>query len=464
MKICVLQPSYEGSTFDYRHYDTPRDLSPLRPDDTFHHEFLNKRTTFKQIRALHKQGFDIYVNLCEGYLDSDIPSIDVILALEYFNLPYTGPRARLYDPPKDLMKLVATLSGVAVPRYLLADTDHDIEIAAKEFRFPLFVKPHASGDSLGIDRESYVTDTATLRRKAAATIQESGKALIEEYIAGREFTVLVYAEPDATHPAVALLPVEFRFPPGEHFKTYDLKVRQYHPECNHPCREPGLAGRLKEAACRIFRGFSGEGYARMDFRVTPDNQILFLEVNFACSVFYPAGYYGSADYILMADGLGHSRFLDKIIAEGLARHAWKQKPFAIRSSNTGIGMFATRAIARGEVVVWGEGQPHRIMTRSQLEQIRDKKEILHRCAFPISKDVLVLWDKDPAGWILENHSCEPNTAFAGLDIIALRDIGPGEELTIDYSAFCDSLMSAFDCRCGSPKCRGRIVGRKDLFS
>ncbi len=464
MKICVLQPSYEGSTFDYRHYDTPRDLSPLRPEDAFHHEFLHKRTTFKQIRALHKQGFDIYVNLCEGYLDSDVPSIDVIWALEHFSLPFTGPPARLYDPPKDLMKLVATLSGVTVPRYLLAGTDQDVEIAAKEFRFPLFVKPHASGDSLGIDRESYVTDATSLRRKATSTIQDSGKALIEEYIAGREFTVLVYAEPDLARSPVALLPVEFRFPPGEHFKTYDLKVRQYHPECNHPCQEPSLADRLKEAACRIFRGFSGEGYARMDFRLTPENQVFFLEVNFACSVFYPEGFYGSADYILMADGLGHSGFLDRIIAEGLARHARKQKPYAIRSSNTAIGMFATLAIARGEIVVRGEGQPHRIMTQLQLKEFGDKKEILHRGAFSICKDVLVLWDKDPAGWILQNHSCEPNTAFAGLDIIALRDIGPGEELTIDYATFCDSLLPAFDCHCGSPKCRGRIVGRKDLFS
>lgn len=104
MNICVLQPSYEGSTFDYQHYDLPRDLSSLLPEHTVHHAFLKKVSTFRQLRDLKKQGFDIYVNLCEGYLDSDIPSIDVIMALEHLNLPYTGPTLTLYDPPKDLMK------------------------------------------------------------------------------------------------------------------------------------------------------------------------------------------------------------------------------------------------------------------------------------------------------------------------------------------------------------------------
>lgn len=74
MKICVLQPSYEGSTFDYRHYDPPRDLSPLLPEHTFHHEFLKKVSTFRQLRDFKKQGFDMYVNLCEGVVNLSVTS------------------------------------------------------------------------------------------------------------------------------------------------------------------------------------------------------------------------------------------------------------------------------------------------------------------------------------------------------------------------------------------------------
>jgi D-alanine-D-alanine ligase-like ATP-grasp enzyme len=139
MNICVLQPSYEGSTFDYQHYDPPRDLSPLLPEHTVCHAFLKKVSTFRQLRDLKKQGFDIYVNLCEGYLDSDIPSIDVIMALEHLNLPYTGPTLTLYDPPKDLMKLVAHAQGVAVPAYVVAETTEEVAEAVQQLPFPLIV-------------------------------------------------------------------------------------------------------------------------------------------------------------------------------------------------------------------------------------------------------------------------------------------------------------------------------------
>ena len=53
-------------------------------------------------------------------------------------------------------------------------------------------------------------------------------------------------------------------------KTYDLKVTQFHPECNVPCRDAALAARLQAAAVAVFQAFSGQGYARMDFRVAPD--------------------------------------------------------------------------------------------------------------------------------------------------------------------------------------------------
>ena len=460
MNICVLQPSYEGSTFDYQHYDPPRDLSPLLPEHTVSHVFLKKISTFRQLRDLKKQGFDIYVNLCEGYLDSDIPSIDVIIALEQLNVPYTGPTLMLYDPPKNLMKLVAQTQGVTVPAYIVAETIEEITRHVQQLPFPLFVKPNTAGDSLGIDQGSLVYDTAALLRKARALFETYSEILIETYIAGREFTVLVYADPDPTCPPQALLPLEFRFPDSEHFKTYDLKVRQFHPECNVPCADPGLAQRLQEAAVKIFQGFYGVGYARLDFRLSPANDLYFLEVNFACSVFYPHGFQGSADYILAYDGLGQAGFLRQIIAEGLARHARKQVPYAVRRTSHGYGLYARRPIMPGEVVWRGEEQPHTLVTRSHVEQtwLPADRDVFARYAYPLGRGVYVMWAKNPAAWAPQNHSCAPNTAFVGLNVVALRDIAPDEELTIDYATFYDARMPPFDCQCGSPQCRGQIVG------
>jgi len=69
MKICVLQPDYSTSAVDYQHYDPPRNLAPLVPGDEVDTVFLNKLTTYKQLKELSKKNYDIFVNLCEGYLE-----------------------------------------------------------------------------------------------------------------------------------------------------------------------------------------------------------------------------------------------------------------------------------------------------------------------------------------------------------------------------------------------------------
>ncbi len=453
MKICVLQPSYEGTSIDYQLHDPPRDLAPLLPGDEVHHAFLRKATTYRQLRELARGGFEVFVNLCEGYLDWEIPSIDVIWTLERLGLPYTGPTMEIYDPPKDVMKRVAAAVGVATPRSAVVRREQDLG-RAEALRFPVFVKPNTAGDSLGVDRDSLAEGPAALRAKALALLAEHDSVMVEEYVAGRELTVLVAGEPGGGPPR-SFRPVEFVFPPGESFKTYDLKVRQSHPELNVPCADAALAARVEEAARRIFRGFSAVGYARMDFRLGRDLQ--FLEVNFACSVFYPEGYRGSADYILIHDGIGQAGFLRHIIAEGLARHRRRRRRWAVADGLEGAGIRATEAIAAGAVVFALEEKAQRLATPAHVERAWSEpdKEDFRRYAYP-ARGAYVLWDTDPANWANQNHSCAPNTAFDGLDLVALRDIAPGEELTVDYATFCGPDMREFDCRCGAPNCRGVI--------
>ncbi len=69
MKVCVLKPDYSTTGVDYKNYDPPRHLSNLLPAHEVHHVFLNKLKTYKQLKDLSKEGFDIFINLCEGYLE-----------------------------------------------------------------------------------------------------------------------------------------------------------------------------------------------------------------------------------------------------------------------------------------------------------------------------------------------------------------------------------------------------------
>ena len=196
LKICVLQPDYSTSAVDYQNYDPPRDLSHLMPEATFDHILLNKLTTYKQLKELKKKNYDIFVNLCEGYLEWEIPSIDVCYTLELLNLPFTGPTSLLYDPPKELMKYVAYCEDVKTPAYAIIESIDEIEKACSHLKFPLFVKPAKAGDSLGIDEHSLVNNKEELQQKIAVIIDEYGPLLVEEYISGREFTVMLAANAD----------------------------------------------------------------------------------------------------------------------------------------------------------------------------------------------------------------------------------------------------------------------------
>ena len=460
MKVCVLQPDYSTTGVDYKNYDPPRDLTLLLPEAEVHTVFLNKLTTYKQLKELSKQDFDIFVNLCEGYLEWEVPSIDVIYSLEILNLPFTGPTTKLYDPPKELMKYLAYCEGVKIPGYVIIAELKEVDEAIKHLAFPLFVKPAKAGDSLGVDEHSLVHNKIELQQKCISILDEYGPLLVEEYIAGREFTVLVAANVDV-HSCTVFRPVEYLFPAGREFKTYALKTSELHPDCNVPCNDPDLDIQLRLASEKIFKGFNAVGYARLDFRVNDKNEIYFLEINFTCSVFYKDGYEGSADFILKYDGIGQAGFLRHMILEGIARHQRSKKPYFMKGNSiAGYGIYASRNIREGEIIFKGEGRAQRIITKRFVEKNWNEDEKLHfrRYAYPVSEELFILWDDNPSEWAPQNHSCDPNTAFDGLTVLAIKNILKGEELTVDYADFLDENMEPFDCRCGSSSCRGKISG------
>jgi len=460
MKVCVLQPDYSTTSVDYKNYDPPRDLSVLLPDHQVDHVFLNKLTTYRQLRDLKAKNYDIYVNLCEGYMEWEVPSVDVIHTFDLLNLPYTGPTAKLYDPTKVLMKYVAYTEGVRTPDYVLIEDPNDPVSQTSHLTYPLFIKPGKAGDSLGVDAGSLLHSEKDLCKKVIELFDDYGPLLVEEYIDGREFTVLVAADPEDPSKNRTFMPVEYIFPEGSRFKTYSLKTSELHPECNVAVSDKNIEQALREAASKVFRGAGGVGYGRLDFRMR-DGELYFLEINFTCSVFYAGIYGGSADYILHVDGAGQKGFLEHIIAEGINRHARKQKKYYMKGSPiSGYGIYAAGPIRAGEIVFQGEEKAQRMATRKHIEKswAEEKLDSFRRYAYPLSEELFLLWDEDPSEWAPENHSCEPNTVYRGLNVVALRDISRGEELTLDYGTFLGEHMEPFECRCGKPGCRRFIKG------
>jgi SET domain-containing protein len=126
------------------------------------------------------------------------------------------------------------------------------------------------------------------------------------------------------------------------------------------------------------------------------------------------------------------------------------------SGIAGRGLFALEPIAAGEVVAVKGG--HIVDTAS----LRALPERLRNSEIQIA-DGLHLAAVEEAEYepvmLFLNHSCEPNTGFAGnIVLVAMRDIHAEEELTTDY-AFFDDYDGAMPCRCATTSCRGTIDGQ-----
>jgi len=123
-----------------------------------------------------------------------------------------------------------------------------------------------------------------------------------------------------------------------------------------------------------------------------------------------------------------------------------------KSHINGKGCFATLYFPRGKKVAEYTGE--KISTAEAKR--RAHRRMLRICAIN-SK-----WSLDGSrggnGTHYINHSCAPNCfmkiLYGHIQFYALRDIHPGEEITIDYESTLHSDEKR--CFCGAVNCRGTI--------
>lgn len=134
----------------------------------------------------------------------------------------------------------------------------------------------------------------------------------------------------------------------------------------------------------------------------------------------------------------------------------------------GKGVYAIAPIAAGERIIEYKGE--RISWETALDRHpHDPNDPNHTFYFSLEGgDVLdAKFGGNRSRWI--NHACEPNCEArekkGRVFIHALRDIEAGEELFYDYGLVIDArytkkLKKEFECRCGSPNCRGTMLAPK----
>lgn len=127
--------------------------------------------------------------------------------------------------------------------------------------------------------------------------------------------------------------------------------------------------------------------------------------------------------------------------------------FSTQQCRFGRGLFATKDIPKGEHILTLTGK---IITQEDVDQ-KPKKQQAN--ALQIEYDFYM--DLEEPG-VLINHSCNPNTGIqADKEVISIKDIKAGEEITWDYSTSVDGGWT-MPCACAEQNCRKKVKDFKLL--
>jgi D-alanine-D-alanine ligase len=272
------------------------------------------------LRELAGEGVDVFFNLCDGTPDDALSGIGLVQTMEKLALAFTGADSSFFDPSRQEMKAYAKKSNVPIPNWVMVDRVEDVERVSKRLRFPVLVKPPHGYASVGITRDSRCENLEQLKIQTGKEIELFGRALLEEFIEGREFTCLVAENPDDPNNPITFKPVEFIFPQGESFKHYNMKWVEYEQMSVAPVNNARIEKVLRDQTSRVFKAMNGNGYARCDYRMSADGMIYMLEINPNCGIFYSPEEPGSADFSLINDPVwNHHKFLKLIIRSAQKR-------------------------------------------------------------------------------------------------------------------------------------------------
>ena len=266
---------------------------------------------------------DVVFNLLEEFHGlSDFDS-HVVSYLELLKLPYTGcnPRGLFLARSKAITKKIAAYHRVRVPAFFMVPRGKKTQ-RPKSLSFPLFVKSATEESSLGISQASLVDSDERLFERVRFVHENIGSdALVEEYIEGRELYVAAIG-----NERVRTLPVwelDFGKLPetGEPIATERVKHSlEYQKKHGIDARraenlDPGVERALARTTRRVYHMLELDGYARVDYRLTPDGRLYLLEANPNPEIAEKEEFASAA----LAAGLSYRQLLQRLVSLALQR-------------------------------------------------------------------------------------------------------------------------------------------------
>jgi D-alanine-D-alanine ligase len=257
-------------------------------------------------------GVDVVFPLLHGVYGED-GTIQGLL--EMAGLPYVGAGvfASAAAMDKEFTKKLAVAEGIPVGPYVVLRAGQSLSPADRDrLGLPVFVKPSRAGSSIGITR---ITDWADLDAAIAAARTIDPKVLVEAAVVGREIECGVLEGEHGGLPEASVCG-EIRVTGGHDFYDFEAKYLDDVAEISVPADLPAeVSERVRELAVRTFVALDCAGLARVDFFVTPDNQVYLNEIN-TMPGFTPISLFPR---MWGASGLDYQKLVSRLVRTALRR-------------------------------------------------------------------------------------------------------------------------------------------------
>jgi len=260
---------------------------------------------------------DLAFNLFEGFdchPEAETAIADIIYSL---GIPYTGcpPSALALALDKAKAKDLLKGAGIKTPNFQVLTP---VTLSMFDLNYPCIVKPLGEDASHGLTAESVVSDAVQLSEQVTRISELfGGKALVEEFVDGREFNVTVMGVDNPF--ALPISEITYSLPLGiPNILTFAAKWEPqsfYFENTKVVCPaelQDDVRGQITDISMRAFKLFDCSGYARIDLRQN-GGRLQVLEVNPNPDISPGAGAARQAQ----AAGITYSQFIDKIVQYAL---------------------------------------------------------------------------------------------------------------------------------------------------
>jgi D-alanine-D-alanine ligase len=256
--------------------------------------------------------WDLVFNYAEGLFgfarEAQVPAM-----LDAFRIPYTFSDGLVMALTlhKGMTKHVVRGLGIPTPDFDVVASDADA--ARVSLPFPLFVKPVASGSSIGVTADSYVTDRAALEsaiRDLVARYRQP--VIVESFLPGRELTVGI-AGTGARARVLGVLEIALAAGAEAHGYSYANKK---HVHATYRIANDAVAAQAADIALRAWIGLGCRDLGRVDCRSDRDGRPQFLEVNPLAGLHPVLG-----DIVILAGfvGVSYMRLIESIVESACER-------------------------------------------------------------------------------------------------------------------------------------------------